>query len=46
VSAGPVDLPDEHLGFARGFRARDPDGHVLQVAAPSTPHPVVELSRH
>jgi len=24
-------LPDTHLGFAKGFLARDPDGHGLQV---------------
>jgi catechol 2,3-dioxygenase-like lactoylglutathione lyase family enzyme len=34
VSAGPVRLPDGHLGFSRAFLARDPDGHAVQLAAP------------
>jgi catechol 2,3-dioxygenase-like lactoylglutathione lyase family enzyme len=40
VSPGPVDLPDVP-GLARAFLARDPDGHALQISAPSTPDPVV-----
>jgi catechol 2,3-dioxygenase-like lactoylglutathione lyase family enzyme len=32
VSPGPVRLPDSDLGFDRAFRARDPDGHALQLA--------------
>jgi catechol 2,3-dioxygenase-like lactoylglutathione lyase family enzyme len=31
VSPGPVAIPDKRLGFARGFLARDPDGHGLQL---------------
>jgi hypothetical protein len=29
VSAGVATLPDDRLGFTRGFLARDPDGHAL-----------------
>ena len=31
VSSVPVELPDTALGFRRGFRVRDPDGHVVQL---------------
>ena len=31
VSPGAVTLPDTTLGFGRGLRVRDPDGHVLQL---------------
>jgi catechol 2,3-dioxygenase-like lactoylglutathione lyase family enzyme len=31
ISPGPVELPDTTLGFRRGFRVRDPDGHVVQL---------------
>jgi MIP family channel proteins len=31
VSPGLVTLPDQALGFAAGFLARDPDGHALRV---------------
>lgn len=31
VSPEPVQLPDTTLGFSRGFRVRDPDGHVIQL---------------
>lgn len=31
VSPGVVEVPDQGLGFRRGFLARDPDGHGLQV---------------
>ena len=31
VSADPVTLPDDRLGFKKGFLVRDPDGHVMQV---------------
>ena len=31
VSPGPVAIPDKSLGFTKGFLARDPDGHGLQV---------------
>lgn len=31
VSPAVVNLPDKSLGFGRGFLARDPDGHGLQV---------------
>ncbi len=34
VSTGIVSLPDGSLGFKRGFLARDPDGHTLQVVSP------------
>jgi catechol 2,3-dioxygenase-like lactoylglutathione lyase family enzyme len=32
LSPGAVTLPDTSLGFRRGVRVRDPDGHVLQLA--------------
>jgi catechol 2,3-dioxygenase-like lactoylglutathione lyase family enzyme len=31
ISPRPVELPDTTLGFRRGFRVRDPDGHVIQL---------------
>jgi catechol 2,3-dioxygenase-like lactoylglutathione lyase family enzyme len=31
ASAEPIALPDTALGFRRGFRLRDPDGHVVQL---------------
>jgi catechol 2,3-dioxygenase-like lactoylglutathione lyase family enzyme len=31
VSPGAVSLPDTALGFERGVRVRDPDGHVIQL---------------
>jgi catechol 2,3-dioxygenase-like lactoylglutathione lyase family enzyme len=31
VSPGAVTLPDDALGFERGLRVRDPDGHVVQL---------------
>jgi catechol 2,3-dioxygenase-like lactoylglutathione lyase family enzyme len=31
VSPGVVSLPDETLGFSKGFLVRDPDGHVMVV---------------
>jgi catechol 2,3-dioxygenase-like lactoylglutathione lyase family enzyme len=31
VSSGPVAIPDRSLGFTKGFLARDPDGHWLQL---------------
>ena len=31
ISPGPVGLPDTALGFERGVRVRDPDGHVIQL---------------
>jgi hypothetical protein len=31
ISPGSVTLPDTTLGFRRGVRVRDPDGHVLQL---------------
>ncbi len=31
VSAEVVSIPDEKLGFHKGFLIRDPDGHVIQV---------------
>ena len=34
ISPGAVSLPDTALGFARGLRVRDPDGHVLQLVEP------------
>lgn len=33
VSPGPVALSDVRLGYARGLVARDPDGHVVQLAS-------------
>ena len=30
VSSDVIQMPDSSLGFARGFLARDPDGHVMQ----------------
>src|SRR5262249_20280296 len=32
LHAAPVSLPDSRLGYSRAFLARDPDGHVLQLA--------------
>ena len=31
ISPGAVSLPDAALGFERGVRVRDPDGHVIQL---------------
>ncbi len=31
VSTDLVTLPDDTLGFTKGFLVRDPDGHVMQV---------------
>jgi catechol 2,3-dioxygenase-like lactoylglutathione lyase family enzyme len=31
ISPGAVTLPDTTLGFRRGVRVRDPDGHVVQL---------------
>lgn len=31
VSTGAVEVPGGELGFKKGFLARDPDGHVMQV---------------
>ena len=31
VSTDLVTLPDDRLGFKKGFLVRDPDGHVMQV---------------
>jgi catechol 2,3-dioxygenase-like lactoylglutathione lyase family enzyme len=31
LTPGPVELPDTVLGFRRGLRVRDPDGHVVQL---------------
>jgi catechol 2,3-dioxygenase-like lactoylglutathione lyase family enzyme len=31
VSPGPVTLPERTLGFNKGFLARDPDGHAVQL---------------
>jgi catechol 2,3-dioxygenase-like lactoylglutathione lyase family enzyme len=31
LSAGVVALPDNALGFKKGFLVRDPDGHAMQV---------------
>ena len=31
ISPGAVSLPDTALGFERGLRVRDPDGHVIQL---------------
>ncbi|HEY7505800.1 MAG TPA: VOC family protein [Gemmatimonadales bacterium] len=31
ISSGAVILPDTALGFERGVRVRDPDGHVVQL---------------
>ena len=33
VSAGVVRLADQGLGYGRAVLARNPDGHVLQLAA-------------
>ena len=33
LRAAPVALPDARLGYSRAFLARDPDGHVLQLAS-------------
>jgi len=31
ISAGVVTLPDEKLGYRRGFLVRDPDGHAIRI---------------
>ncbi|GAB4380188.1 MAG: VOC family protein [Elainellaceae cyanobacterium] len=31
VSSGVVEMPDQQLGFRKGFLVRDPDGHLLRV---------------
>jgi hypothetical protein len=31
ISPGLVTIPDKSLGFSKGFLARDPDGHGLQL---------------
>ncbi len=31
VSTGLVTLPDDRLGYKKGFLVRDPDGHVMQI---------------
>lgn len=31
ISPGLITLPDEQLGFRRGFLIEDPDGHVLRI---------------
>jgi catechol 2,3-dioxygenase-like lactoylglutathione lyase family enzyme len=31
ISPGPVEIPDTAVGFRRGLRVRDPDGHVVQL---------------
>ena len=31
VSSEVVTLPDDTLGFTKGFLVRDPDDHVMQV---------------
>lgn len=31
ISSGVVELPDNKLGFRRGFLVRDPDGHVMKL---------------
>lgn len=33
ISKGIVVLPDTQLGFKKGFLARDPDGHAMQVVS-------------
>lgn len=34
VSSGVVTLPDQALGFTKGFQVRDPDGHAMQIVSP------------
>ena len=34
ISAGPVALPEEKLGFNKGMLIRDPDGHALLLLRP------------
>jgi hypothetical protein len=31
LSSGLVGLPEKGLGFQKGFRVRDPDGHAMQL---------------
>ena len=33
ATSGVTNLPEDRLGFTRGFLARDPDGHALLLAA-------------
>jgi catechol 2,3-dioxygenase-like lactoylglutathione lyase family enzyme len=34
ITPGVATLPDSALGFTRGIRVRDPDGHVVQLVEP------------
>lgn len=34
ISPSVVTLPDQALGFTKGFLVRDPDGHAMQVVSP------------
>lgn len=31
ISTDTIEIPDENLGFKKGFLVRDPDGHFMQV---------------
>ncbi|HEY9671557.1 MAG TPA: VOC family protein [Waterburya sp.] len=31
VSTGVIQLPDDQLGFRKGFLVRDPDGHLIRI---------------
>ena len=31
ISSGVITLPDDSLGFRRGFMVRDPDGHAIRI---------------
>ena len=33
ISPGPVDLPDDALGFRACLTLRDPDGHSLRLVS-------------
>ena len=32
ISSGVVSVPEQQLGFDKGFLVRDPDGHVIELS--------------
>jgi catechol 2,3-dioxygenase-like lactoylglutathione lyase family enzyme len=39
ISPGPVQVSERDIGFSRALLARDPDGHVVQLGAPTEASP-------
>jgi hypothetical protein len=31
ISSDVIEMPDQQLGFRKGFLVRDPDGHVMRI---------------